>query len=65
MKLRVAVLRFRTKSGSTVTKYYIEYFGFSYGWDFLYHHGLVSFRKRADAEEYIRLYNSIKKHKRL
>jgi hypothetical protein len=60
MRIRVGVWRYKMKSGKMNTLFVIEKWEFPFGWEFLSHHGLVAFRKRADAEEYVRLYNSIK-----
>jgi hypothetical protein len=42
------------------TRWAVESFGWA-GWELLYHHRIVDFCKKADAEEYVRLYKSIKK----
>lgn len=60
MILRVSPLRFRMKSGKRMTKWIVEKFTLL-GWDWIYHHGLVGFRKKEDADEFVRLYNAIKK----
>ena len=44
-----------------MTRWMIEYFGFT-GWEILYHNDrYVGYKKKEDAEHYVRLYNSIKK----
>lgn len=60
MILRVSPMRFRTKSGLMTTRWIVEKFTLL-GWDWIYHHGLVGFRTKADADEFVRLYNAIKK----
>lgn len=53
-------MRFRMKGGKMMTRWLVEKFTL-FGWDWIYHHGLVGFRAKADAEEFVRLYNAIKK----
>lgn len=60
-RLRVTPWRFRTNKGKMKTRWVIEYYDFILGWEDLYHHGYVTFSKKEDAMEYLRLYNSLKK----
>ena len=53
-------MRYRTKGGLMTTRWIVEKFTLL-GWDWIYHHGFVGFRAKADAEEFVRLYNAIKK----
>ncbi len=60
MRLRVKPLRFKIRKGLMVTNWIVERLTWL-GWDWIYHHGLIGFRKKEDAEEFVRLYKSIKK----
>ena len=59
MKLRVKPMRFRI-GGMVRTDYIVERLCW-YGWDFLYHRRIIGFQKREDANEYVRLYRSLKR----
>ena len=64
MKLRAKPFRFRTSAG-VQTDWVIYYYDFT-GWNMLYRprRGFVKFRSKADAEEYVRLYNACKKRRK-
>lgn len=60
--LRVTPWRFKTRKGKMVTEFLIErYESLLLGWEWLFHHGLVSFPTRAEALEYVRIYNAVRK----
>lgn len=60
MMLRYSPIRFETKSGLMCTKWIIERLTL-FGWDLVYHRGVISFRTKAEAEEFVRIYKSLKK----
>lgn len=53
-------MRFRLNNGEMRTDWLVEFFGWC-GWECLYHHRYVSYRDKKDAEEYVRIYKSLKK----
>jgi hypothetical protein len=60
--IRITPFRYRTRKGKTTTEYLIERKDFFlFGWEFLFHHGLVKFPTRTEALEYVRLYNAVRK----
>ena len=63
MRLRVKPYRFKTKSGKMHTDWMIEEYNLlCCGWYVVVHHGsLLSFRYKADADEFVRKYNALKK----
>lgn len=59
MKLKVRKIRYRIASGFFYT---IDRRLFPFGWETLYHNGgWVTFGNRTWANEYVRLYNAIKR----
>lgn len=64
MKVRIVVSRWR-KGKIVTTRYYIErrcWYVFLPDWEILSNNGCpIWFERRADAEEWIRLYNAIKR----
>ena len=60
MKIRTGVFRYKAKHGKMVTHFTIEKWTL-FGWEILYHHGFKMYRFRKDAEEFVRLYKSLKK----
>ena len=60
MILRYSPIRFKTKSGRMCTQWIIERLTL-FGWEWVYQHGVVSFWTKAEAEEFIRIYKSLKK----
>lgn len=60
--LRITPLRFKTRKGKMVTEFLIErYEDLILGWEWIFHHGLVSFPTRTEALEYVRIYNAVRK----
>lgn len=60
--LRIKPWRFKTRKGKIRTEFLIErYESLLFGWDLLYHHGLVTFPTRTEALEYVRIYNAVRK----
>ena len=60
--LRITPFRFKTRKGKMVTEFLIErYEDLILGWEWLFHHGLVTFPTRTEALEYVRIYNAVRK----
>ena len=60
MILRTGVFRYKTKYGKMVTYFSIEKWTL-FGWEILDHHGFKMYLYKADADEFVRLYKSLKK----
>ena len=59
--IRITPFRYRTRKGKTRTEFLIELKDFPFGWEWLFHHGLVYFTTRTEALEYVRIYNAVRK----
>ena len=57
-RLKADIFRYRTKKGRMHSEWVI-YEWEIFGWTFLHYHGLKTFKTRADADEYIRLYRAV------